>query len=829
MNHQAKIDYDIEDEALAFVPDTRTFPDDFGSVYKGEIAAYKFVELLTGWCEMPVHWRLLQNDKGTETPYEGKVNHFGMLPNLYTTFQAAQKNGASPFMVINGGGQKAEDINEIRACYIDVDDTHNLSEIEFHTRPDFIVKRDETHFHAYWLCSDLTNNQFKDAQERLIAHYGSDITIKDLSRVMRVPGFLHLKDLKNPCSPVLYDLRPSFGPDEEGMEIQLLPRKYAHIVSGLPTVHEQPDAMPGAQSGSPVSEAMLRDMLSYIHPDMNGDQNTWLGVAKCVRWDAPICKEDRVTPDEDVDRDQLLVDWCSGSLMLERTKSDPKVTLYQDREELLKRVDPPRKSGSKIGLGTIIKLAMENGYKGITPLLNHTNVDKRILSEIEVLNERFAMLTYGPNAGRIFGLSNKGDPFFLEESKFKSALRSQKVLVVEGENSKQKNVADIWLNSPDQAQYEGIGFAPPGSIKPLPNAYFNLWQKFAVEPKSGGDHNFLLDHIRKIVCGGNEEYYDWFLDWLADSVQRPGIKCKVAVALYSEGEGTGKGIVGEYMRAIFGQHGALIDDAREIVKDFNFRLANKVFLTVEDAVFPNTEEKLAQLRNSISEKKLTFEPKFAHSVELENYWRILATTNKLSALPISIDDRRWTVFEVNEDFKNDKNYFAPIWDALENGEGAANLLYFLINHQYNADILKKPIMTEVKAQLVGETKVAELNSVQEWLREVLNGEYMTNAFDENGSGIEHLKSDYYQCFEAFCDKHKDKKKYTESKFWPKLFDTFGGKDSVCQERRATNKNDEFPTKNERPLTVRICSRNKAKEAMAKKIKCSPDLLFSDDE
>jgi hypothetical protein len=67
---------------------------------------------------------------------------------------------------------------------------------EWHARPDFIVQRDTTHWHAYWLIDDCPVADFRDVQRRLAAHYGTDTAVCNPSRVMRVAGTLHQKDAK---------------------------------------------------------------------------------------------------------------------------------------------------------------------------------------------------------------------------------------------------------------------------------------------------------------------------------------------------------------------------------------------------------------------------------------------------------------------------------------------------------------------------------------------------------------------------------------------------------------------------------------------------------
>jgi len=58
----------------------------------------------------------------------------------------------------------------------------------------------ETHsgFHLYWPIAGGDPAKFTDIQRALIRKFGGDPVIANLSRVMRVPGFYHVKDPRKP-------------------------------------------------------------------------------------------------------------------------------------------------------------------------------------------------------------------------------------------------------------------------------------------------------------------------------------------------------------------------------------------------------------------------------------------------------------------------------------------------------------------------------------------------------------------------------------------------------------------------------------------------------
>jgi hypothetical protein len=107
--------------------------------------------------------------------------------------------GWGAFVVVNGGGQTGAKINKARAAYVDFDklDDHleRLKLVPF--EPSFIVESSPGKHHPYWVIDGMPVGEFTRVQMKLIALLGSDPSVKDLPRVMRLPGFMHTKDPDN--------------------------------------------------------------------------------------------------------------------------------------------------------------------------------------------------------------------------------------------------------------------------------------------------------------------------------------------------------------------------------------------------------------------------------------------------------------------------------------------------------------------------------------------------------------------------------------------------------------------------------------------------------
>ena len=159
-----------------------------------------------------------------------------------------------------------------------------------------------------------------------------------------------------------------------------------------------------------------------------------------------------------------------------------------------------------------------------------------------------------------------------------------------------ENAANVWLSHSDREQYiHGIVFDPSGTERP---GVYNLWQGFHIKPEEGSWQK-MQDHLLIVVCAGNRHHYRYLRKWLARMVQFPAKQGEVAVVLRGL-EGTGKSILGDAMRRIFGQHGFAISNPVHLVGKFNDHLRDCVLLFADEAFLPNDRHHVGVLKALIT-------------------------------------------------------------------------------------------------------------------------------------------------------------------------------------------------------------------------------------
>ncbi len=164
-------------------------------------AAFDFVSAITGDAGAPALFQILPDHRGSDVEPAGR---FGRLADLLPALKRFNAEGAGIFLTINktkGSRRKREDIVAARALFIDSDGTPMPG--EWKLAPSLIATRaNPGKWHAYWRLKPGEDVRRWPAAQRALAEiFGTDPAICDLPRVMRVPGFKHLK---NPEAPDVY-------------------------------------------------------------------------------------------------------------------------------------------------------------------------------------------------------------------------------------------------------------------------------------------------------------------------------------------------------------------------------------------------------------------------------------------------------------------------------------------------------------------------------------------------------------------------------------------------------------------------------------------------
>lgn len=120
----------------------------------------------------------------------------GTLAEHASTLASLNARGAGVYWMVNAGdgaGRKAENVQRVRALFVDLDGAPLEPVRAAPLAPHCIVETSPGRWHAYWRIADCQLEDFRPLQKALAKRFSADAKVCDLPRVMRLPGFDHRK------------------------------------------------------------------------------------------------------------------------------------------------------------------------------------------------------------------------------------------------------------------------------------------------------------------------------------------------------------------------------------------------------------------------------------------------------------------------------------------------------------------------------------------------------------------------------------------------------------------------------------------------------------
>lgn len=294
-----------------------------------------------------------------------------------------------------------------------------------------------------------------------------------------------------------------------------------------------------------------------------------------------------------------------------------------------------------------MKVKLKKSFKDRLDALRK-DTPKRRRQVLDLLNERHFTIGVGNKhvvcdvmAASVAVLPQKPSDFELRYLPYKYSTP---------EHRRPQPLGKVWLNWPDRRSYDGgLVFKPDGASRDSGADNFNTWRGFRLKPKPG-DWSLFRNHLLKLVCRGNEDYFNYLLDYFAHMVQFPGRLPGVAIVIRGK-QGTGKTILYKMLELLFHPFNAvLVEDPQRITGRFNWHLADKILVCADEALFARNQELPGILKSRITAERMLFEPKGVDSVPLDNYMRLIIISNDEHIIHAAADERRYFVVETAETF-----------------------------------------------------------------------------------------------------------------------------------------------------------------------------------
>lgn len=557
-----------------------------------------------------------------------KVLH-GTLEQHASTLKSLNEAGAGIFVTVNETdlkGRRDMNVQRVRALFVDLDGAPLEPVMESKVLPHLVTETSPGRYHAFWMIEGLNTDEFTSIQESMARRFGGDISVTDLPRVMRLPGFYHRKS----DEPFRVSIRHvSEEPRHKGEWFRNAP------TADTPKIVEEGGrnttltSLAGTLRRRDLSAEAIHEALLAINPHV------------C----SPPLPENEIT-----NIVKSAGKWQSGSADVQEVNAAYAVT-----------------------------------WAG---------------TDVVILREGF-----DPELGR-------DTVWFVKPSDLKLLWANR--FVEMGKKSKPVQLYDHWVTHPDRREYTGVVFAPGRDV---PGAY-NLWRGWSVNPDPSASCKLFINHLRNVICDGDEEVFRWVEGWLADAVQNPDRKPGTALVMRGP-EGTGKGLFAQYVGAMYGEHFLHLTQGEHLVGRFNAHLKGSAMVFADEALFAGNRGHGNVLKGLITEKTLMLEMKYVNAFPVANRVRLMMASNEDWVVATGLDARRFCMLEVPPIKRGDTGYFRTLVDEMESGGPAA-----LMDHLLKVDLSEIDLRNPPKTTALLDQKHLTMSPVQKWYFERLLDGYL---------------------------------------------------------------------------------------------------------
>lgn len=694
----------------------------------------QFYQLLTGG--NPACWRTfadpedMRKARGSDGKpvYWGK-KYSGKLSEVLPHLQADNAGFYGVYMVVNQGGQDDATIMQARAFFIDIDEG-GLPE-SWHVQPSMVISRsDGERHHAYWLCDGSITDMAKwsSVQKQLIARYSSDRTIHNPSRVMRVPGFCHWKDISNPQSYSIVYSNPSarFTVDQ--------------IKVGLPAIADTIYTAPSVrgevmlESDDPYSiqraVAYLMNCRVAIEGE-NGDHTTFATAAHCrefglsegvtlglmiEHWN-PRCE-----PPWDPSELTLKIANAYAYAARPQGSSHPSV--------LFPPSPPPdvpkpscRPNKPKMPGGNVMDITGQIEYfRGVVYLEAQNRFlcpDGQIMKP-EAFSARYS--------GYQFSLDAQMDKFTFKAHEAFTLSRGH-------EFTKAWSACFRPECQPGQVvNDEGVDLV-------------NIYAPAYIDRRKG-DVTPFLTHLAKLLPNDRDRVI--VLSYMAACVQYPGMKSQWCPVIQGC-EGNGKSFLGTALSYAVGRRYTHVPEASDLESQFNGWLQGNLLVIVEELKTDDKHTLLERMKPMITNKRIQIQQKGIDQVTGDNRANFICFSNHRDCVPIKRNGRRYamlyTAQQSAEDLKRDgmpPDYFYRLYDWADNG-GWQIIAWFLSQYEIPDEFNPKTLCQRApETSSQHEAEKLSLGRVEQEIMEAIDSEmtgfkgdwissyHLTNLLKEKG-------------------------------------------------------------------------------------------------
>lgn len=610
-------------------------------------------------------FQTIDDDKARKDSQLSRVL-IGTLDDTLPTLQAMQARGAGVFVQIQGGqGRGKQYVTHGRAVVVDADDPQDNAAVLAQVKdqmplPSAVVQSSPGKFHVYWLTDavdpDATSQLITDAAD--VA--GTDPSVKNLDRVMRLPGSWHQKG--EPAQVRLVKSNPErrYNTDMLLTLLAQCSRRGARRVTGAGSVGS---TLYDPVFGLPIVEADDVDVL----PSGNRTQKLISYIGRLVgegysaQW---IETEVRRVAAEGLP---------SGDTPI--TENSWQNEILPSIHRFQAKMEGGAPQASQPMVAPVPQAAPAPGMPEAPAQGQHANTTSEAPAAPQApiappANQWEEQITDRPNVNlameewvQRFVWVEAGQ-FVVDTTKpLASGLYSAADFEKSKKNHKVDNAQTFnkWMTNSFRRTVRGFQFTPgSGQVVQKDKAlYYNTFEppKPLLEEYDGSYMQVFEDHMHYLF----DDAAAWWrmLNWFVFTVARPDTRIPWAPVLVS-GEGRGKTWLYECIKVMFdGRYTAAVE-TKDLESQFNGYIADTILVCFEEVHTRSKYETLDKFKTLITNTSLEVNQKHGEKTQRDVYANVFMTSNYDDALALAPDkdSRRYWVYYIDREQMADEDGMA---------------------------------------------------------------------------------------------------------------------------------------------------------------------------
>lgn len=268
---------------------------------------------------------------------------------------------------------------------------------------------------------------------------------------------------------------------------------------------------------------------------------------------------------------------------------------------------------------------------------------------------------------------------------------------------KKVSLVSEWMSHDERQTCYDTGYHPSGVkvYTEFSQTYYNTYfgsgneivEKYDLEKIQP-----ILDHLHYMFP--ERVTFNFFLNWMAFTVQKPDIRIPWAPLLISE-EGVGKGFIFELMEKVLGPQNVKTALAKELSANsqFNDFLYRTTLVLIDDLRATN-EEVINTLKPMITANHLTINLKYGAKDKCAIFCNFIIFSNYVDAMKLSEGDRRYWVYHILA-HPQTSVYYKGLWAWKDKTDGPAQFEAYLRSIDIsNWDHAARPATTAAKKRMI---------------------------------------------------------------------------------------------------------------------------------